>query len=759
MELPSYQTVELRDERGVKYIPKDAGFEYLERFAFHPILRYIRSHDLEEQKQISKYFNNRNYAQIYTMVFNLSTQKGDYRCVSELYEFQKIFMNGWMENLSTEIIQISSDEDFVHEYEFVWKQHNQVLKAWWQKFFIYLDFSYIPSRKDLEIQKIDDQLDNQFHLHIYEKVKDRLITICIQKLNMERNGESVSSIHELVRFFSDFTLEWVGTKNSKSMYHTDFEPILWKSSTEYYLQKADEWKHSLTNMEYISRVLEFQSHEEVIQNKYLISSSKMNLKKSLIESFMVQYKMEILSHTTEGLEALLERKDYVNLNRIFDFLSQIPNEEGLIQFAKSFKEYLVHHIGMMIQTTLESTEMKTLTQNLCMQFLDKMSEMDRIVTHQMKNHILLRKAFTESMIQIVNRQYMKGEISIHLTQQFADFFDDMAKKMNSEEARPLSDLLIQVVSYMTDKDLFLEYSRINMAKRILQKKNKDQDVEIYFISLLKPLLGTYSTTRLEGMIRDKEKTTEEIQDYLDSPKPFRTLFEPTNITFGNWPQLSNTPLHLPATIRECYQHYEEYYRTRRSGYKVDPIYSYGTAVVNAQYPTRSYDFVMNIPQTTVYYLFMGHLNTMTYQQIREETQMSDSFLKRVLHSLSCNRSLRILHKSPESNSIQETDSFRFNVDFHSPNRVIQVPCAVFEESNVAKKVSEDRTYEIQASIIRIMKSRQKMKHQDLVMETTKQLSIRFQPTIESIKKNIGVLIEKEYLERDMNDHSTYKYLA
>jgi hypothetical protein len=91
--------------------------------------------------------------------------------------------------------------------------------------------------------------------------------------------------------------------------------------------------------------------------------------------------------------------------------------------------------------------------------------------------------------------------------------------------------------------------------------------------------------------------------------------------------------------------------------------------------------------------------------------------------------------------------------------VIHVPCAVFEESNVAKKVQEDRSYEIQASITRIMKTRQHMKHQDLVMETTKQLSVRFHPTIESIKKNIGILIEKEYLERDEKDHSTYKYLA
>jgi hypothetical protein len=206
-------------------------------------------------------------------------------------------------------------------------------------------------------------------------------------------------------------------------------------------------------------------------------------------------------------------------------------------------------------------------------------------------------------------------------------------------------------------------------------------------------------------------------------------------------------------------HYENDFKTRRSGYKAEAVYSFGKAVVNAQYEKKSYDFVFNIPQATLFYQFMGHTNTLTYQQIREQTQLSDAFLKRVLHSLSCNRNLRILKKTPESNSIQESDSFHLHLEFHSPSRVIHVPCAIFEESNTAKKVEEDRTFEIQASITRIMKTRRQMKHQDLVMEATKQLSVRFHPTIDSIKKNIGILIEREYLERDVSDHNVYKYLA
>ena len=757
--IPGVHDLETRDEKGVKFIPRDVGFDYLERFAFAPFFQYIRTKDYGKQEKISKYFNNRNYAQIYTMVFNLSTQKGEHRFVSDLYDFQQESMNRWIENLSTEVISQDNDDEFISEYEFIWNQHNKALKPWWSKFFIYLDFSYIPSRKDVRIQRIDDQCDNQFHTHVYEKTKTRLLNILMKRIHLERDGNPQNGIHELIRFFSDFDMEFVGSKIVKSMYNCDLEPFLWEYSTNDYIQRAGEWKQTLSNMDYITRTLEFQSYEISLQNKYLKDSSKLTLKNSFVNEFIIHYKTEILTHSSEGLSSLMDAKDFMNLSRIFDFLAQIPNEEGLIAFARSLKEYMIHHFTVMIQSIFTSGDSKTLNSILCTQMMEKMNELDQILKIHMKDHMLLRKSFVESMTHVVNSNYQKDEISIRMNEQFAIFFDDIAKKMNSTEATPWIDSLTQIVMFMTDRDLFLEHYRQLLSRRILNKKTKDDETDLYFIMRLKSLLGTYSTARLEGMLSDAKNDHASLQDYMDSMKPFSTRFEPQNITFGNWPRLPNTPIRLPPPIRECVKHYEEDFKMRRSGYRAEGVYSFGTAVVNTQYEKKSYDFVFNIPQATVFYKFMGHTNVLTYQQIREETQLSDAFLKRVLHSLSCNRNLVIFKKTPETNSIQESDSFHLNLEFHSANRVIHVPCALFEESNIVKKVEEDRTFEIQASITRIMKSRQRMKHQDLVAEATKQLSMRFYPSVESIKKNIGILIEKEYLERDEKDHSTYKYLA
>jgi len=73
-------------------------------------------------------------------------------------------------------------------------------------------------------------------------------------------------------------------------------------------------------------------------------------------------------------------------------------------------------------------------------------------------------------------------------------------------------------------------------------------------------------------------------------------------------------------------------------------------------------------------------------------------------------------------------------------------------------VEEDRSIAIEAAIVRIMKSRKRLDHTSLVQEVIQVLQM-FKPHPIAIKQKIEQLIEREYLERDSEDRTVYKYLA
>jgi len=70
-----------------------------------------------------------------------------------------------------------------------------------------------------------------------------------------------------------------------------------------------------------------------------------------------------------------------------------------------------------------------------------------------------------------------------------------------------------------------------------------------------------------------------------------------------------------------------------------------------------------------------------------------------------------------------------------------------------------RAFEVDAAIVRIMKARKVMKWPELQGEAIKQLQSRFAPPIQMLKKRVENLMEREFLERDPNDATTYHYKA
>jgi DNA-binding PadR family transcriptional regulator len=81
-----------------------------------------------------------------------------------------------------------------------------------------------------------------------------------------------------------------------------------------------------------------------------------------------------------------------------------------------------------------------------------------------------------------------------------------------------------------------------------------------------------------------------------------------------------------------------------------------------------------------------------------------------------------------------------------------------ETESTRQSVFEDRTFFVQAIIVRIMKSRKEMTHVQLTQEILHLSKSQFAPSIQLIKKCIETLLDKQYIERT-DQRDTYRYVA
>jgi len=188
--------------------------------------------------------------------------------------------------------------------------------------------------------------------------------------------------------------------------------------------------------------------------------------------------------------------------------------------------------------------------------------------------------------------------------------------------------------------------------------------------------------------------------------------------------------------------------------------SLGHCTLKADFPLGKRELSVSLFQSLVLLLF-NDSQSLNYKDILEATGLEEKELKRTLLSLACAKA-RVLNKFPKTKEIEENSTYEFNRDFtHKLYRIkvnlIQLKETPEEQQSTTERVFQDRQYQIDAAIVRIMKTRKTMSHTMLLSEVYSQS--KFPLTSTDMKKRIESLIEREYLERDKNNTNVYNYLA
>ncbi|CAL8463270.1 g2804 [Coccomyxa elongata] len=743
-----------------KPIELETGWSFMQK----GIMKLRKLLEGEEEDQ----FTAENYMMLYTTIYNMCTQKPPYDYSEQLYNRYRDSFSLYITEKVLPALREHHDEYLLRELYKRWCNH-KIMVRWLSRFFNYLDRYYITRHS---LHSLNDVGLIRFRDDVYREVKTQARAAILQLIEKEREGEQVD--RALLKNVLGIFIE-VGM-GGMECYTEDFEKQLLADSAAHYKRKATAWIAEDSCPDYMIKAEDCLKQEEERVTNYLHMDTKPKLLKEVEQEILEHYEQELLEKEHSGAAALMRDDKKEDLARMYRLFQRIP--KGLDPVADIFKKHVEAEGMKIVKEVTEAIESKkekdagkpsrdsgtTHDQQYVKSVIELHDKYLQYVVESFNNSSLFHKALKEAFESFCN----KTVATITSAELMANFCNTLltkgggGDKMTDDAVEEMLDKVVKLLAYISDKDLFAEFYRKRLSRRLLGDRSASDDHERAVLTRLKQQCGAQFTSKMEGMVTDLQLAREKQQGFeawqKENGKSLSIDMSVQVLTTGFWPQYKMADLALPQEMVDGVSLFKEYYDATVKHRKLQWYYHHGIAMLRGNFRSKPIDITASTTQAAVLLLFNAD-SKLSYEDIKERVNLPDEDVIRILHSITCGR-YRVLAKEPNNKTINKTDNFSFNAAFTDRMRRIKLPSPPSDErKKVVEDVDRDRRYSIDAALVRTMKSRKVLQHQQLVVEVVNQLQKMFQPDIRLIKKRIEDLITREYLERDKENANTYRYMA
>ncbi|KAK6634540.1 Cullin-1 [Polyplax serrata] len=603
--------------------------------------------------------------------------------------------------------------------------------------------------------------------YLFKHLNKQVTNAVLKLIEKERNGETINTrlISGVINCYVELGLNEDETNpkgRSLSVYKESFENVFLEDTERFYMKESVNFLRQNPVTEYMKKAEQRLQEEKKRVRVYLHMTTMERLSKTC-ERVLIEKHMEIFHSEFQHLLYADKNED---LGRIFTLVARIPDSLGEL---RSLLETHIYNQGLSAIDKCgdaASSDPKMYVNTI----LEVHKKYNALVLTAFNNDSGFVAALDKACGRFINSNSVtrQGNSSSKCPELLAKYCDLLLKKSskNPEEAE-LEDTLNQlmvVFKYIEDKDVFQKFYSKMLAKRLVQHMSASDDAEASMISKLKQACGFEYTSKLQRMFQDigvSKDLNEQFKKHLiNSNEPIDIDFSIQVLSSGSWPLQQCFIFSLPSELERSIHRFTTFYGSQHSGRKLNWLYnmSKGEIVTNCfkhRYTLQASTFQMAV------LLQYNMSESWTVQQLQESTQIKLDFLIQVVQIL---LKAKLLQCEDDENQLHMNSVLSLYTGYNNKKlRVnINIPMKTelkIEQETTHKHIEEDRKLLIQAAIVRIMKMRKVLKHQQLVAEVLNQLNSRFKPRVNIVKKCIDILIEKEYLERAEGQKDTYSYLA
>ncbi|KAK6455811.1 ubiquitin ligase of SCF [Scheffersomyces xylosifermentans] len=564
------------------------------------------------------------------------------------------------------------------------------------------------------------------------------------------------------------------------VYINYFEHKFLEKTGEYYSRESAQYLQDHNVVDYMKKCESRLAEEISRSNNYLEEHTKKHLLDVLHVVLIEEHAPEMYAQFL----TLLEQNETEHIQRMYKLLYRLPRT--LDPLADTLEQYIKDQAAKALEKIKAASETaqsdgkpvkraasgavdpKTYINTL----ISVYNQYNDVVVQAFSKDTRFIKALDNACRHFMNKNCIATPTpkssckTPELLAKYADaFLRGTSKESDTVDMSP--DNLMVVFKFLNDKDAFEEYYRRSLAKRLINGNSKSDEEEESILQRLQEENSIEYTSKMTKMFSDM-KASEDLKSSVKEHISESVVkdFNPLTLAQSMWPfnHLADYELKVAPELQDPFDKVVEIYGAKHNGRQLKWLWNHGRAELKANLARKGkppFLFTVSNVQLMILVAF-NKKNTYTFKELHSVVGTAKHIFE--AHLLPFTK-YKLIDQSPVGAEFAGNDDTTFTLvdEYKSKKLRVNFISAIktnetkTEEDEASKEIDETRRNYLSACIVRIMKSRKTVKHNELINEVLPQTLSRFQAKIIDIKRVIDQLIEKQYIQRI--DNNTYEYLS
>jgi len=500
---------------------------------------------------------------------------------------------------------------------------------------------------------------------------------------------------------------------------------LLKETKEFY-SKFVHNNSNLSVIDFLDQANTYLDEErERVKNYYPIADFRDQVWKTLTKELIEKPGNDLISRPGDGLFNMLkdDNKKYSKL--LYGFITEIKFD--LSKFIAEIVEYIKFKIKEVNEKEVKDAGEQS--SHLIAELIKFRSHLEDLVRDCFGNNAEIK---TSISLQLQKLYATIDEFPKYLADYIDGFISKQGKQQGQGDFNEQVEEIFDVINLTAQRDAFLHFYEIALKNRLLGKDTFFEDIEKNFLSRLSQLFGETQIMKVKGMINDIVSSKEPLnkfKEYIKTRKNREILdnrdLEMSVLTKANWPQevLAADVCKRPNDIDTIATEFENHYTNTMVGRKIEWLLGEGNVELIATFTKGKKTLICSVYQMCI----LTALDLCIQRKLKlgdlvESCKLNKKQMKYYMMPLIKSK----LVKREAIEDIAPFDDKEFmslNLEFTSKNRVLNiVPKKTLKGRD--KKADQDqissiRKKELDAALVRIMKSNRRMEFADLAKEVRK----------------------------------------